>query len=91
MEIASALTDPTNDTAAEAEAVQLECIRRMSPLERLRAGCRMSNRGRRLAFDAIRARHPDADETEVRLRFIELAYGADLAADVRRWLRDRGR
>ena len=51
----------------------------------------MSNRGRRLAFEAIRARHPDADETEVRLRFIELAYGAGLAAGVRLWLRDRGR
>lgn len=84
-------TDPTNDTTAEAEAVQLACIRRMSPLERLRAGCRMSNRVRRLAFDAIRGRHPDANETEVRLRFIELAYGAFLAADVRLWLRDRGR
>ena len=84
-------TDPTNDTAAEAEAIQLACIRRMSPLERLRAACRMSNRGRRLAVDAIRARLPDADETEVRVRFIELAYGAELAADVRRWLRDRGR
>jgi hypothetical protein len=91
METMPPATDPTNDTAAEAEAVQMECIRRMSPLERLRAGCRMSNRGRRLAVDAIRARHPDADETEVRLRYIELAYGADLAADVRLWLSDRGR
>jgi hypothetical protein len=91
MKIASALTDPTNDTAAEAEAVQLECIRRMSPLERLRAGCRMSSRVRRLAFEAIRGRHEDADEMEVRLRFIELAYGANLAADVRLWLRDGGR
>ena len=91
METMPPSTDPTNDTAAEAEAIQLECIRRMSPLERLRAGCRMSDRGRRLAFEAIRARHPDADETEVRLRFIELAYGAGLAAGVRLWLRDRGR
>jgi hypothetical protein len=91
METMPPATDPTNDTAAEAEAVQLECIRRMSPLERLRAGCRMSNRGRRLAFEAIRAQHPEADETEVRLRYIELAYGVELAADVRLWLRDRGR
>ncbi len=91
METMPPATDPTNDTAAEAEAVQLECIRRMSPLERLQAGCRMSNRGRRLAVDAIRARHPDADETEVRLRYNELAYGADIAADVRLWLWDRGR
>jgi hypothetical protein len=83
------LIDPTNDTAAEADAVQLACIRRMSPGERLQAGCRMSQRGRRLAFDAIRVRCPNADDMEIRLRFIELAYGADLAADVRRWLLDR--
>lgn len=83
------LIDPTNDTAAEADAVQLACIRRMSPGERLQAGCRMSQRGRRLAFDAIRVRCPNADDMEIRLRFIELAYGADLAADVRRWLPDR--
>ena len=91
METMPPATDPTNDTAAEAEAVQLECIRRMSPLDRLRAACRMSNRGRRLAFEAIRDRLPGSDETEVRLRYIELAYGVELAADVRVWLRDRGR
>ena len=60
----------------------------MSPLERLQAGCRMSQRGRRLAMEAIRRRHPDADDVEIRLRFIELAYGTGLAADVRRWLRN---
>jgi len=77
------------DTAAEASAIQLECVRRMLPLDRLRAGCRMSQRGRRLALEAIRRRHPEADDLEVRLRAIELAYGADLAADVRHWLRSR--
>jgi hypothetical protein len=61
----------------------------MSPLERLQAGCRMSQRGRRLAMEAIRRRHPDADDVEIRLRSIELAYGTGLAADVRRWLRNR--
>jgi hypothetical protein len=40
-------------------------------------------------MDAIRRRHPEADEEEIRLRIIELAYGADLAADVRSWLRNR--
>jgi len=60
----------------------------MSPLERLQAGCRMSQRGRRLAMEAIRRHHPDADDVEIRLRSIELAYGTGLAADVRRWLRN---
>jgi hypothetical protein len=81
--------DPTNDTAADAAAVQLACLRRMSPLERFEAGCRMSQRGRRFAMDAIRRRHPEANEEEIRLRVIELAYGAGLAADVRCWLRSR--
>ena len=43
-----------------------------------------------MALEAIRRRHPDADATELRLRYLELAYGRALAAEVRRWLRDRG-
>jgi len=88
MDVETKLPDPTNDTAADAAAVQLSCLRRMSPLERFEAGCRMSQRGRRFAMDAIRRRHPEANEEEIRLRVIELAYGAGLAADVRRWLRN---
>lgn len=84
-------SNPTNDTAADAAAVQNECLRRMTPMERLRAGCRMSQRGRRLALDAIRRLHPDADDREVRFRAIELAYGPELAAAVRRWVRSCGR
>jgi hypothetical protein len=38
---------------------------------------------------AIRRQHPTADESEVRIRYLELAYGRDLAADVSRWLRAR--
>ena len=41
-------------------------------------------------MDAIRRRYPDADTLEVRLCYLELAYGAVVAADVRRWLGDRG-
>lgn len=89
MDVETKLPDPTNDTAADAAAVQLSCLRRMSPLERFEAGCRMSQRGRRFAMDAIRRRHPEANEEEIRLRVIEHAYGAGLAADVRCWLRNR--
>jgi hypothetical protein len=89
MNVEPHFSDPTNDTTTEAAAVQLSCLRRMSPLERLQAGCRMTQRGRRLAMEAIRRRHPEADAMEIRLRTIELAYGTALAADVRRWLRNR--
>jgi hypothetical protein len=79
-----------SDTSSSAAAVQRARIRDLAPLERLRKGCALSNRGRRMALEAIRRRHPDADATEVRLRYLELAYGPGLAAEVRRWLGARG-
>jgi hypothetical protein len=45
----------------------------------------MSRRVRNMAFDAIRRRHPDYGEDEVRMRFIELTYGKPLAEEIRRW------
>lgn len=83
------MTIPTDvsDTSDEARAVQLECLRRMSPQERLRRACAWSGQVRRMAFDAIRRRHPEYSEDEVRLSFIELTYGKELADEVRNWQR----
>jgi hypothetical protein len=38
-----------------------------------------------MAFDAIRRRHPEYSEEQVRLSFIELAFGEELAEEVRVW------
>ena len=73
------------DTSDEALAVQLECLRRMTPQERLRRSCAWSGQLRRMAFAAIRRRHPDYSEDNVRLKFIELTYGQTLADEVRNW------
>lgn len=73
------------DTSFEARTVQLDCLRRMTPHERLRMAMGWSGQLRRMSFAAIRRRHPDLDEDEVRLQFIELMYGKTLADDVRRW------
>lgn len=73
------------DTSPEAQAVQLECLRRMTPQQRVRQVCAMSGQVKRMAFEAIRRRHPEFSEDEVQMRFFELTYGADLAGDVRRW------
>ena len=43
-----------------------------------------------MAMDAIRRRHPDYDQTAVKLRFIELTYGKQLADEVRRWQNGAG-
>ncbi len=75
----------TTDTSPEAVAVQLECLRRMTPQQRIRKTCAMSRQVRKMAFNAIRRRHPGLDEGEVQLLFIELTYGKALAGEVRRW------
>ncbi len=73
----------TTDTSAAALEVQLDCLRRMSPRERIRKTCAMSRRLRNMAIDAIRRRHPELADAEVRLRFIELTYGKTLADGIR--------
>lgn len=79
----------TTDTSAEALEVQLECLRKMSPQERVRRTCAMSRRVRNMGFAAIRRRHPELSEEETQLLFIEFTYGKPLAADVRRWKAER--
>jgi hypothetical protein len=74
-----------SDTSAEALTVQLDCLRRMTPQERLRRACAWSGQIRRMAFAAIRRRHPEYSEDDVRLRFIELTYCKALADEVRDW------
>jgi hypothetical protein len=75
----------TTDTSPDALAVQLECLRKMSPSERIRRTCAMSRRIRQMGMDAIRRRHPELSDDERQLLFIELTYGKTLADDLRRW------
>lgn len=43
----------TTDTSVEAEAIQLEAFRRMSPTHRITKMCNLSASLRRMAFDAV--------------------------------------
>jgi hypothetical protein len=78
-----------SDTSPDAAAVVDRCIRELAPIDRLRKGCSLSNRGRRLGMAAIRRQHPSASELEVKVRYLELAYGRDLAEAVRHWIEER--
>ncbi len=80
----------TTDTSPEAYEIQLDAMRRMSPRERIGKMLRLSAQVKQMSMDAIRRRHPDFDEQHIRLKFIELTYGADLAANVRDALEERG-
>ncbi|WP_417849437.1 hypothetical protein [Thalassoglobus sp.] len=72
-----------SDTTEEALAVQLDCLRQMTPQERIQRMCSWSGQIRRMAFAAIKRRHPDLTENEVRLKFIALTYGESLAEVIR--------
>lgn len=79
----------TSDTSVEVEAIQVEAFRQMSPTDRITKMCNLSASLRRMAFNAIRRIHPELNEAEVRLKFIESTYGKDLAGDVRNHLQQR--
>lgn len=79
------MSSDLSDTSVEALEVQLACLRQMTPHERLRRACAWSGQVRRMAFDAIRRRHPEYSEDEVRMKFIELTYGKTLANAIRDW------
>lgn len=74
-----------HDTSSEASAVQLELIRRMQPSERLAKALSLSCEMIRLSKAAIRRRYPKMSEDEVRITFITMHYGTELAESVRAW------
>ncbi len=79
------------DTSAAAERLQIELIRQLSPTERLRKTFAISNQMHSLCKAAIRRRHPEFSEDEVRVKFIEINYGTKLADNVRSWRKSRAR
>ena len=72
----------TTDTHAEAEEVQLELLRRMSPQQRIEKMLRLSADVKAMSMSAIRRRRPEFNECQVRIKFIEITYGEDLARGV---------
>lgn len=67
------------DTSPQADARYHELLRRMPPEKRLEAAMRLSQAVRELALAGIRARHPGADERELRVRLAVRLYGRDCA------------
>jgi len=82
-------TPYTTDTSQDAQAVQLDLWRSMSGQQRIQKVTMLSTRLRNMSFDAIRRRHPEFSEDQVRLKFIELTYGEELALEVAAHLREK--
>jgi hypothetical protein len=77
------------DTSPDAERLQLDLIRAMSPTARATRAMQLTNQMLRLAKDAIRRRHPEFTDEQVGIRFIELHYGETLGREVRLHLERR--
>ena len=72
----------SRDTAPEAECLQVEIWRRMSPLQKAQLTSAVTRRARDLALAGIRSRHPDASSRELEIRLAQMTLGADLARRV---------
>jgi hypothetical protein len=79
------------DTRSAAEQKQIEAMRRMSVGRRmaLMRGLTASTHSR--AMRALRRARPQLDDVELRIWFIELAYGPSLANKVRGFIRRTAR
>jgi hypothetical protein len=63
------------DTSPEAERVQAEVLRRLSPSRRLEIAIAMSEETRSLAKERLHQQHPILDETALGRALIEELYG----------------
>ncbi len=71
------------DTSPDAERVQIERLRAMTPAQRMAVSRAMTRRNIRLSLRAIRRAQPDASDDDVKLTFIAVHYGHALAECVR--------
>jgi hypothetical protein len=71
-----------SDTHPEAERVQIEGLRAMSPARKMTLLIGMIEAGRTLAMARVRTRYPAADPQELQRRFATLVLGEELAEKV---------
>ena len=74
------------DTSPEAELALIRLLRAKPAFEHLRDAVSASNRVAEQCKNAIRRSNPEISEDEVKLRFIELNYGSEIADEVREYL-----
>lgn len=70
---------PTGDTSPEAEAIQIDLLRRAPTWKRLRAAAEMSETVMLLSRIGVAKRNPDASPAELRRLEAEAILGPELA------------
>lgn len=66
------------DTSPEAERVQIEIFRKMTPEQRLQLSAQLTQIHRKRPAIGVRRRHPEYDEDQVRLAVIRLTIPEEL-------------
>ena len=79
----------SRDTDPGAHRIQVELLRKAGNARRAALALAWSQRVIELSRRAIRRRHPEWSERRVRLEFVALHYGPELAEQVRRYLERR--
>lgn len=72
----------SRDTSLDADDVQFEILRRMTPVERAALMTELTLAVQDLAMAGMRARHPNASDDELRLRLAVHRLGADTVRKV---------
>ena len=76
-----------SDTSPEAEAVRQQILSRMSISEKFALTESLTSMVVRLCKQGIRERHPEYDEQDVSIHYVEMNYGKELAEGYRRRLK----
>ena len=74
------------DTSWEAEQVQIELLRKAGSTRRAQMALNLSETVMAMSLRAIRRRHPEWNEQQVGIAFVELHYGSELAASLKEYL-----
>ena len=86
-----AIPSRSADTDAEAEGVQLDLLRAATPAQRAGMALSLTATAIALSRRALQRQSPGASEEDIGLRFVELNYGRELAAELTSYLRERQR
>jgi len=78
-----------SDTSPDAERVQIELLRKLTVAERFAKVRALTARTVGLSKRAIARANPDLGPEDLKLKFIELHYGKELAQRVREYLSNR--
>lgn len=79
----------STDTSPEAERVQIELLRKASPERRLDIARSLSQSMILASRETIKRLHPQISEEELKILFVELYYGKELADRVREYMEKR--